>query len=275
MGKKNDLTNRKFGKLLAIQPSGNKYNTNILWECACDCGNIVERTTSQLKRGRSTHCGCGSIKNLKGMTFGKLTVVRESGRHAKSRKVLWECLCSCGNYTVTTGDTLQSGNTSSCGCGLVKHGLHKHTLYRTWSDMIRRCHEPNSTAYEYYGGRGIVVCDEWKSSVEKFIQDVEEILGEKPSPSHTLDRIDTNLGYQPDNVRWASKSEQIMNSRKRKNSSSTYRGVSLDKRSGKWKAVITINAEQRYLGIFSSESDAWDAYRTAYVSHYGKDVPYQ
>lgn len=89
------------------------------------------------------------------------------------------------------------------------HGLRYHSLYGTWIMMKHRCNNPNNIAYEYYGGRGISVCERWLHSFENFLED----MGEKPSAEHTLDRIDNNKGYSPNNCKWSTKSEQIINSR--------------------------------------------------------------
>jgi hypothetical protein len=158
------------------------------------------------------------IINLLGQKFGKLTVVRFAGRnHGKSRNVSWECLCDCGNTTVTSSGHLRSGNTESCGCGKGKftHGQSRVNdgvgtpEYETWRHMISRCNSVSCTGYENYGGRGIKVCDRWLESFENFLAD----MGEKPSPKHSIDRINNDGNYEPSNCRWATKQEQDTNRR--------------------------------------------------------------
>jgi len=95
------------------------------------------------------------------------------------------------------------------------HGNTDHPLYDTWDHMIRRCHNKNGTGYEYYGGRGISVCDRWRKSFQSFLNDV----GPRPSKDHTLDRIDNNGNYSCTNIRWATREQQAYNKRRTKRKS--------------------------------------------------------
>jgi hypothetical protein len=153
--------------------------------------------------------------NLAGQRFGRLlarTMVRlDSGERA------WWCLCDCGAPATVPASRLTSGNTRSCGClqrdmtaeRSVTHGQRREPEYRVWSSMIQRCTNPNSKDFADYGGRGIAVHPTWLA-YEAFIAD----MGRRPSPSHSIDRLRVNEGYQPDNCRWATAREQARNTRR-------------------------------------------------------------
>lgn len=159
--------------------------------------------------------------DLSGQRFGRLTALRDVGRRGRRR--LWHCRCECGSVTTVVGSDLRSGNTQSCGClqrertrvASTTHGFasrnRAHRPYRTWKGMWERCTNPNHVAFARYGGRGIKVCDRWKS-FPAFLAD----MGEKPSPQHTLDRVDNDGPYSLANCRWATPSEQSKNQRVRR-----------------------------------------------------------
>lgn len=154
-----------------------------------------------------------------GDTFNRLKVLGRKGHH-KDGKPLWECLCTCGKITLAKTVELTSNKKKSCGClksenksnfshgdGSVNKG--KAAEYVAWQAIIQRCYNKNAPGYKNYGGRGISMEERWRNSYAEFLKDV----GRKPSPKHSLDRIDVNGNYVPNNCRWATSVDQQSNKR--------------------------------------------------------------
>lgn len=184
--------------------------------------------------------------DLTGKKFGRLTVLSRADNN--KLQVCWRVRCDCGEERTVQGGNLKSGRTKSCGCynrdyvrkGTPTHGLSNSVTYRCWSGMLARC---RNKKYKNYGGRGIAVCPRWKK-FENFLED----MGFRPD-GLTLERINNNAGYSPENCRWATPLEQGQNTRKTR--LLTHNGQTLSmsewgRRLGLLKATISFRLQSGY-----------------------------
>jgi len=258
MGRYKDLTGEVFGMLTVIKSAGKNKWGNKLWNCSCSCGGSTTLITGNLTGKVSVKsCGCLNHKkvplnNIIGKKFGRLTVIKY---HKRSH---WKCVCDCGNNSIVRGADLKSGNTKSCGCfrvdEMTTHGLSDHPLKGTWKDMIGRCYNKNNKSFKHYGARGITVCFEWRND---FVAFFDWAIKKGWKKGLTIDRIDNDGNYTPENCEFITKSENCRKTRLiHSTNTSGYRGVSLNKASGKYQSYYMLNQKHFHLGHFDTAKEA-------------------
>lgn len=164
----------------------------------------------------------GKKLNLLNKKINRLFILEEVGKNQKG-EILYKCICDCGNYTIASGSNINRNKIKSCGCLQVEIAKQKkkskykyHDLkseYNTWTTMKRRCYNENDLAYKYYGGKGITIYDKWLNDFDSFVED----MGKKPFKNAQIDRIDSDKGYYPDNCRWVTPHDNMLNIKYHKN----------------------------------------------------------
>lgn len=185
-----------------------------------------------------------------GRIYGRLTVIDYGGFSREKQQTFWVCRCDCGKVVNAIGKELNRGSKKSCGClqrdvlikRNTKHGWSKTSTYMSWSSAKSRCTNSNDDFYFRYGGRGIKMCDRWLISFENFLAD----MGKKPTPRHSLDRINNDGNYEPSNCRWATHKQQANN--KRNNCILNFMGV--NKTLAQWAEERGINKGTLWTRIY-------------------------
>lgn len=263
MSKMIDLTGMQFGNLIVVRRWNNTKYGKATWVCKCSCGNELVVGGTELRSGKRLDCGhhfvAWNFVDLTGKRFGRLTVI-ERAENYKGCQTQWKCKCDCGNETIVRAMYLKNGGTKSCGClkaetiktASLKHGMSGTRLWRIWNNMHSRCEQKNSSQFYRYGDRGISVCKEWS----EFKPFMEWALSSGYKENLTIDRIDFDGNYCPENCRWVTKAEQ------NRNKSSNH--------------FITIDGETKILADWARESgldskligrrlkEGWDAKRAVF-----------
>lgn len=264
-----DLIGQRFGKLTVVSRSESKKG-KAYWLCRCDCG--VEKVVYgySLNSGNTRSCGCiqrelgkesikklhskldkhPRFKDLTGQKFNMLTAISWSVH--RSGKVEWKCRCDCGKETTVLALNLTRGHTTSCGChrDAIRGQANKAdyetgtSLHRIWLKMKRRCREIDDHA-KYYFQRGIKVCDEWEKDYKAFR---DWSLSHGYDDSLTIDRIDNNKGYSPENCRWVTMQTQANNNRK--NRIIEYNGER--KTIAEWSRILNVGYKSLYEKVINN-----------------------
>lgn len=187
--------------------------------------------------------------------YGKLTII--SFAFYKSRHRYFNVICSCGNQFTANFSPIINGRKKHCfKCRTVKHGMCGTRIYKTYDDMKKRCYNPNSANYRFYGARNIKVCQEWLNNPQAFF----DWAFENGYEEHlTIDRINSLDDYKPKNCRFISKSEQPYNLRNLTTNKSGYKGISWSRKEKKWLVVISINNHSKRIGGFKTVKEACEA----------------
>lgn len=191
-------------------------------------------------------------QDLAGRKFNKWMAISYNGRAGTTKIQRWMCQCDCGTIRDVSRKALISNRSKSCGCEKKPHSTARFTKkngylkpsaeYYTWFGMKNRCLNSNTKSYKNYGARGIKICARWIDSFDNFLTD----MGKKPSPKHSLERIDNNGNYEPSNCRWATIEDQ--NNNKANTKFITHNGITLS--IGEWSKITGIKYMTLYMRIF-------------------------
>jgi len=204
--------------------------------------------------------------DLVGEKFNRWTVLEYLG------KTKWRCVCDCGVEKDVYGQSLRDGTSKSCGCLNIekvsirskKHGLSNHPIYGVYHDMLARCTNPKHKRFDCWGGRGIIVCDEWLDKESGFMSFYEWATNNGWDKKLQLDRRNNNGNYEPSNCRFLTPRMNSMNTRVQSNNTSGYVGVHWYKAYSNWSSSIKIHGKNIRLGYFDTRKQAVEA-RNNYI----------
>lgn len=219
-----DLKGQKIGWLEVLELTDKKDGTTKLWKCKCKCGNIIYKKASKLseakKDGYNLSCGCSKNKeNLIGKVYNDFKVLDYIKDLPRGNR-LWKCKClKCGDELEISTFGLKE-NLNVCKKELKEKKKIEHHLHNCFLRIKNRCYNPNCKTYKYYGGKGIKICDEWLKDSNKFVSwslqnGFKLEKNNKNYNSITIDRIDNDKDYCPENCRWVTMLDQANNKKKK------------------------------------------------------------
>ena len=285
-GKVDPMIGKRFGSLVVVSRMEDRAKSgHYQYVCNCDCGTKNQTIIgSKLRSGAVTTCvKCRVVRVMPptkvGDVYGRLTVVELLEEKNSDGRQMCMCKCSCGNDYKLAIKSLRVGNGRSCGC-LRRHSISArnyrhgysvrgdcHPLHGVYHDMKRRCCDPRRKAYPRYGGRGISVCEEWKSSMDTFIVWAES-NGYKEGL--TIDRIDNDGDYEPSNCRWVNRCVQSANKGVSTMNTVGYKGLQLYPNCSAWAVRLSHQCRHVQLGPFTKFEEAVDA-RNSYITKHELD----
>lgn len=189
------------------------------------------------------------FKDITGQKFGRLTALYKL--HNTTGNTKWLCICDCGNFAEVTISNLTTSHTKSCGCYQIdmaikngtKHGKYNTRLYKIWQGMKDRCYNKNIIAYKDYGARGIIICDAWRNNFTNFY---DWAINNGYKDNLTIERVDVNGNYEPENCCWATPTQQARNRRNTKYI--TYHDET--KPLAEWCDILNLNYDMVYDRIY-------------------------
>lgn len=274
--RKIDITGQIFTGLTVLKECPERVNGRIQWICSCICGKVVRIDGGALRGEGSKTCGCLTGLNIKklsrrtkikpGDIYGNLLVIKECSKNS-NKNITYLCKCICGNEKITCSYKLSHNIALHCGCKhgelinsyITKHGYSKstdrHPAYSIWLGIKQRCLSPLCCAYRDYGGRGITICEEWKNNPKVFVEWALENGYEK---GLTIERIDVNGNYEPNNCKWITRYEQVSN--RRNTIYISYRGKNIAPSKEWQKYAVSANVNYRtFLGRIIRDWDIEEA----------------
>lgn len=261
MGKLLDLTGQRFGKLTAIRFKGREGNKT-MWECVCDCGGSCTIVANYLRTGSTKSCGClqksGVNKlNITGEVYGQLTAISNTGKQNANGCYIWNFKCSCGNLLEREIGNLRSrrhhARCDDCNSKATSERVSTHRtpkndkVYKSWCKIKERCFNQNDKSYKDYGGKGVTMYSDW---VDDFVA-YRDHIGNPPDDGfrYSIDRLDNNVGYFPNNLRWATYHQQARNKTHQVNNKSGFMGVCWEEKKWPNNKLSTLYANAQWKAL--------------------------